>query len=296
MIRVLISGLLPFESGKTWLGLSLAKKLIERGAKVGVFKPIAGHNAWYQYSTVLESLSRAILVGEDVVKYGRVVKDIDLEVSNPIDVLLAPLDPGKYVGRDIDEYLIDLENQFKQTVLARITKCSPKSTKHYVFMENISNVSPYLRRVLMELASRLNAIEVKMEDFLKEIKTLEIERELAKCLNVVEQGKDVVLVESFNNAVTPYTGILQYVDFVLIVTPTAVLLYEKVDDIINVLNEIVKKFGEKGFESKYIVSRVKPSEIMYIKPRLRIDEVDEVIDELALKLISKEVKRAQTAH
>lgn len=288
MLRILISGLLPYESGKTWVGLTLTKKLSEIGIKVGIFKPIAGHNAWYQYSTVIESFARGVLVGEDVVKYLNVVKDIDVEVSNPIDILLAPLDPRRYLSEKVWDYLTDLENQFKQMVLARVSRCSPKFTKHFVFNENMVKISPPLKNVLEELSRKLKAIEINVEDFVKNLRVPDIENELFKCLELVEQGKNVVLIESFNNAITPYIGILEHVDIMMIATPTAILIYENINEVLTTLKGVVKKFGEKGFDSAYIVAKVKPSEIVYIKPRLNVEEKDEVIETIALKVISRD--------
>lgn len=92
MVKILISGLLVYDSGKTWLAISLAKRLKGYGHRVGIYKPIAGHNAWTQYKTVVISKKLGILVGEDVFNYISILgmgKEI-IPFMNPIDILLAP--------------------------------------------------------------------------------------------------------------------------------------------------------------------------------------------------------------
>jgi predicted P-loop ATPase/GTPase len=286
MVRVLISGLLPHESGKTWVGLTLAKRLIEAGAKVGIYKPVAGHSAWYQYGTVVESLSRGILVGEDIIKYADIVKDVDIEISNPIDILLAPPHIEKYLERNIEEYLNDLENQFKQIVLARVSRCSPRSTKHFVFRENLENTPLYLRESLEQLAVKLKAVDISIENFIENLRTLEIENELTKCLDIIEQGKNITIIESFNNAIAPYARILKYIDIILIVAPSTIIVYEdNTNQILSILTKLINKIGEKSFETINLITNIKPTKILQIKPRLNINENDEVLNSLALKIL-----------
>ncbi|MEM1645509.1 MAG: hypothetical protein QXL96_06530 [Ignisphaera sp.] len=286
MVRILISGLLVYDSGKTWVGITLAKKFIEYGAKVGIFKPIAGHNAWSQFLAVVESLSRGLLVGEDIVRYANTVKDLDLAVSNPIDILLAPLDPQGYLTANIYSYLADLEDQFKQMVLARVSRCSDKFTQHFVFPRNLSRVAYPLRSRIEDLAVKLNATAYNVDEFVKLLKRPDIEEELIRCLEIVEKERNIVLIESFNNAITPFRKILDRVDLMIIVTPTRVFVYEDIKEVAKTLDETVVFYGERGFEAVHILSKVKPSISTYIKPRLSVDENDEYLDEIAKHIIS----------
>lgn len=274
------------DSGKTWLGIALVRRFKELGLRVGVFKPVAGHSAWSQYITIIESLSRGILVGEDVIKYASVVEDMDIEMSNPIDILLAPPDLSNYIDFDAYSYIMDLEDQFKQIVLARVSSCLNKSTHHYVFKNNVSSTPPPLRRILEHLALRLKSIEYDVENFVNMLRSSSIEDELMKCLSIIEQGKDVVLIESFNNAITPFRKILEHVDALLIVAPGVVAIYKDVKGIAKIVDEAIKKYGERGFESIHILSKIKPNITKYIRPRTSIDEDDESIDFIAKHLVS----------
>ncbi|MEM1526968.1 MAG: hypothetical protein QW775_05665 [Ignisphaera sp.] len=286
MTRILISGLLVYDSGKTWVGTTLVKKLIEYGAKVGVFKPIAGHNAWSQFAAIIESFSRGLLVGEDVVKYANVVEDMDIAMSNPIDVLLAPPDPQEYIAANVYSYLADLEDQFKQMVLARVSRCSNRLTQHLVFPKNLAKIAHPLRGRIEDLATKLNATVYSVDEFVKLLRKPEIEEELIKCLEIVEKERDIVLIESFNNALTPFRKILSKVDVIIIVTPTRAFIYDDIKEVAKALDEAVALYGERGFESIHVLSKVKPSSLTYIKPRLSLDENDEYLDEIANHIIS----------
>jgi len=285
VVNVLVSGLLIYDSGKTWLGVSLVKRLLSQGINVGVYKPVAGHNAWSQYLTVVESFRKGVLVGEDVIRYASILGDVNLSLINPIDMLLAPPDLLYYIDSDVYRYLDDLENQFKQIVLARITLCSKELTEHFIFRNNLANVSPLLKNEIERLSTRLNAIDSNIDYFLQKLRSRDIEDELLICLEKIGMKSDVVVIESFNNAIAPFRKILDNVDMIFIVAPTIVAVYRDIKDVLKIVDESIDRYGEKGFETTYLLSKLKPNATYYIKPRLNIDEYDESIDRLA-KMIS----------
>lgn len=289
MARVLIAGLLVYDSGKTWLGVSLIRRLVSYGARVGVFKPVAGHNAWSQYTTVVESFKRGTLVGEDVIEYAGVVGDMDVELVNPIDMLLAPPDLVNYLSlSNVYSYLEDLENQFKQTILARMSLCSDGSTQHFVFKENLAALPPPLRGELEKLSTRLNAIDSSLSDFIEKLRGRDIECELMECLKRIEVGREITIIESFNNAIAPFKTILSEADLLLVVAPGAVAIYRDVRKAAMAVDEAVKRYGERGFEAVHLLSKVKPSAVQYLRPRKAIDEYDESIEGLAKMVLSIE--------
>lgn len=288
VVRVMVSGLLPYDSGKTWLGASLVRLLLSYGARVGVYKPVAGHNAWSQYPTVVESLRRGVLVGEDVIKYISIVGDIDVELVNPIDMLLAPPDPLNYLSTSIYRYLDDLENQFKQIVLARVSFCSNRSTQHFIFRDNIEGIAPPLREELKMLATKLSAIEGSFEDFIQRLRSSYIEDELMKCLKRIEMEREVMVIESFNNAIAPFRKILDGIDILIVVAPGAIAIYRNIRDVVKAVDELVGRYGERGFEAAHLLSRVKPSATQYIRPRTGIDVRDESIERLAKYILSNQ--------
>lgn len=294
VLRVLIAGLLAHDSGKTWLGLSLVRKLIDRGLKVGVYKPVAGHSAWHQYQTVVESFRMGILVGEDILRYSRVVEGMDIAVSNPVDILLAPIDPTSYLGGDIYSYLADLDNQFKQMVLARISRCCGElSVQHFVFEENLSLTSPPLRQILKSLAEKLNATPKSVEDFIALLKSPTLTKQLEVCMSLTERGRDILIIESFNNAITPFGRALDLADILLVVAPGALAVYSSsMNRIRDALSRSVRDLGERGFETANIVSKVKPDAVVYTTPRASPEYVDESVEKI-LKFVLPKVGGAE---
>ncbi|MCS7111446.1 MAG: hypothetical protein RMI45_05595 [Ignisphaera sp.] len=287
MGRILISGLLVYDSGKTWLGVSLARRLVSQGVSVGVFKPVAGHDAWRQYPTIVESFNRGILIGEDVVKYASVIGDTALEWMNPIDILLAPPDPLSYLGTNIYTYLNDLENQFRQIVLARVSFCSKNSTQHFIFRDNLKRVAPSIRRELELLTEKLGASEESLESFIRRLRDGGIEDELMECLRRVEEGRDIVIIESFNNAVTPFRRVLDTINALIVVAPGAVAVYyNNIGDVLKAVDEAAIRYGERGLESVHLLSRVSPSATLHLKPRMSTDEYDDSIEQLVNLLLS----------
>lgn len=59
LMRILVNGLLPQNSGKTTFALSVVKVLKEIGMDVGVSKLVSGINGWYQYECIEKSLKFA---------------------------------------------------------------------------------------------------------------------------------------------------------------------------------------------------------------------------------------------
>lgn len=145
---MVISGLLPRDSGKTTFTIALANALKYAGYSVTVFKPVAGHSAWFQHESFMESIAIGVLVGEDVLTYMKegLIEDVDLQ--NPIDILTAPHDIMKY--RSITLYLESLESGIRQAVLARI---SIHGRRYFLIKDNFEVIQPTLKK---EILSALN--------------------------------------------------------------------------------------------------------------------------------------------
>ncbi len=285
MVKILISGLLVYDSGKTWLSISLLKRLREYGYRIGVYKPVAGHNAWMQYKTLVISRRLGILIGEDVFNYIDIL-GIDREkiiLINPIDILLAPPEITNYTkNMRLEEYLIDLENQYKQMVLGRISDCSTRSSIHYIFQENFDNIALSLRNKILELSKLLDARKLALYSFLNMITDKSIEKNLNICLETISKDSDIVIIESFNDAVTPYLSLLEDIDRVIIVVPGALMVYGDASKIYSILKKKVEKHGNRGFKSVYIVNELHPDAVISVEPREDIGTLrsNETLDQI----------------
>jgi len=288
---LLVSGLLTHDSGKTWFSVGLAKYLVGSGFKVSMYKPVAAHNAWTQYFTVVKSEELKLLVGSDVLTYlssGLVSVD-ELLLVNPVDLLLAPPDVINYLrrgGEYVHNYLTDLTNQFTQVVIARITSCTTNTYEHFRIDSNLGNVVSPLRDDLIELSRCLKSKSIDIKELINLLTSQAIESNLNTCLKRLSDSKDVVVVESFNDAITPYISLLNYVDVIALVSYGRVLL---INDIGMVKELISRGFVGRGHEilrASNILKELKPSSIFEIKPSLHIERYDDVFKRMAKELMN----------
>ncbi|MEM0490740.1 MAG: hypothetical protein QXH73_05960 [Ignisphaera sp.] len=285
-MKILITGLMVYDSGKTWFTVTLARKLINKGLKISIYKPVAGHSLWHQYPTIIESIKRGMLFGEDILKYGEVlnVKDIkQLALMNPIDILFAPLDIVKYIDdRNIEKAFVDLENQFLQMVLARVSFCSDSVTKYYVFRENVSRTTHRVREVIDLLARKFNAIETDVMIFNRLLQSKEVDDQLSTCLEMLAKDNDVVLIESFNNSLIPYIGLIkEEIDILFVVYPSVVLIYRSsIKDLMRFVAQNIYVYGDKTLVTDVLVNNFRYDRYYVLKPRVSVYDDDEIFDDI----------------
>ena len=287
-LTILVSGLIPEDSGKTWLTLGTALVIRERGLRVSVFKPVAGHNLWYSPRTLRKSFELALLVGNDILAYYEAGLARDIKVSNPIDVATAPPDPTLYAS--FKDYASDLEDVSKTAVLSRIYKCRGEAVEHYVHYENVAKTTSRIQRAVKRLAKTLGAKPLAFSEVYRYMTSSQVEEDLNKCLSVLEKDSDVVFVESFNDAVTPYGGLLDSIDLLLIVAPGKVLVYKNVAALKEALRAVFKELGSLAFKSMYVVNSLKPDSSFEtgfaLKPGARRVHV-KLFEEVVLQLLKK---------
>ena len=225
---VLVTGLLPYDSGKTFVGRSLLRYFRSLGYRVVGYKPIAAHSAWFQYETVEKSFEQRILVGHDAYLYWEDLnREVRIEEINPIDILTTPTD----FHQNIRLYLSMLENFVSQACIMRIS--CPRSdgsyvTEHYIDLEQLERIIPTLQLKLMELAEKLNPqpkpiTHDQMEKLMNNPKPVMC---ADKQLKILTMKYDVVIVESFNNAATPTPLSAEIADKVLVIMPGKALVYD----------------------------------------------------------------------
>lgn len=266
---LLVNGVLTHDSGKTWFSSLLARSLISEGFKVGIYKPVAGHNAWTQYNTVVRSKELKLLVGADVLTYLDLglVKVGELMIANPVDLLMAPLDVVKYMNSGaLYKYAVDLLNQFKQIVLARITSCEHNTSEHFIISSNLSYLTDPLISDLKELSITLEARDISIDDLIKTLRSQQVEDEMNACLKKICEGVDVVIVESFNDAFTPYPSLLNHISQVISVSQGRAILFKDVISIKTVVKEMLMAVGDEGLKALNIIGRLTPSLVIDIPP------------------------------
>jgi len=284
---IVVSGLLSYESGKTWFAAMVLKVLSMQGFRVAVFKPIAAHNIWYSWRTFDESARLGVLVGNDILVYrdvlGLSVNDITL--SNPIAAALAPLDSEPYIrGGRIGLYQVDSENQFKSVVFARRTLCDEGKAVHYFFPENAEKALESLSEHIEILRKALNVSKSTVEEFLSYLTSGTSVEELQKCFRKISEGKDFVIIESFNDSIAPYMSALDEASAVIVVAPGRAYMY-RANEIKEKLRISIQKHGELGFRSTNVINNLKPLSSVKLRFRHSYTDVSDKDVETVLELL-----------
>ena len=286
---VLVSGLLVHDSGKTWFTYSLLRAASKLGLKVSVYKPVAGHNAWYHYRTVVRSLELRALVGNDVLTYHSILPLEPIEKMNPVDLLLAPPSILPYLPKEIEEYLSDLESQFRQVVVARISNCFTGEHRHMYVPENLERLPSLLRTAVKKLIIELNADPIDVHSLVTHIQSRDIEKLLESCLEDLEMNSDLVIVESFNDAIIPFFSLLKHLKLLIIVSPGHVLVYDSIDRIIDIVRVETSLHGVDGYRAFHIIKHLQPREVIDLEPMESI-EMEQRSAGKILDMILREIK------
>lgn len=273
---ILITGLLAFDSGKTWFTYNAANYALSKGLRVSIYKPVAGHDAWTQHHTIEISRELKLLLGHDVSLYAELlrVEPSRLHLVNPVDLLLSPLDVELYLN-SIDSFYKDMEDQFSRIVLSRVSKCRKKVSSHFLVRENIAKAPRFLRDEISSLAKELSAEAIDLQTLLNLLTSREVSIELSYCLEELVGENDLVLVESFNNAVLPYIDLRSSIRKIVVVSVGKALIYDEPEEVWKVIDEGLKENALQPLITEYFVKRIKPSAIVDIRPRMDIRTIDE---------------------
>ncbi len=218
---ILVTGLLPHDSGKTTFTLMLSRALRDEGLKVAVMKPIAAHSAWYQPWSLAESMKLGVLVGGDVVKYIKEGLISNPDIQNPVDILTAPPDPTHFPSASA--YLNVVESLQNQVV---VTRLSIHGRTYYVVPEVIDRLPKTLKVSLKPLLSIMRpSTKVSSRWLITRLMSPEVGTHVLAAAMALRDGVDVLVVESFNNALTPVIGLENLVNAVIVVAPGKAMVF-----------------------------------------------------------------------
>ncbi|BDC18990.1 ATPase [Acidianus sp. HS-5] len=219
-MKILVNGLLPFDSGKTTFSLMLIKELKEVGIKLFPLKPVAGHNAWYSFNTLLRSYDLGILAGNDALKYYEETNE-NIRKINPFAALMSPVDL-EILNFNVEYYKNLMTNGYPVTV--RIS-CG-NADKYYATELNL--IPQTVKNALQQLYEKFKPKIISSND-LREM----INNSWHIADSCVQHNKDE-LIESYNDASAPIPSAAD-VDYVFLVSPA-------------------KAFYVKGEEFKKVIS------------------------------------------
>ncbi len=227
-MKILLTGVLRYESGKTSFALELLNSFKEMGIDIYPYKPIGGHSGWYQYTTIINSIKLGKLVGEDAYHYAEAINCIEcIEQISPLDFLLIPHDIKFYQDR-VRNYIDLVDDVFKQIILVRLTTIINNNfqTVHYLVKDNCKYILESMENVLKDL---INSIKYVIEIDVNELTSLILSPELYYMLDNIlayhESRHELVLIESFNDVALPIPSAINS-SYVIVIAPGRVLLYD----------------------------------------------------------------------
>lgn len=215
-MRILVNGLLPYDSGKTTFSLYLLRELNSLGYNFKPLKPIAGHNVWYSYSTLIRSKELKVLVGNDALKYYDET-GIPIQEINPFDILLSPPDLEKI---EMNIRLYDELITSGLPIMLRYSDC--ENHYHFYTSSYLSIIPDTIRVSINELIEEVNAVNVdaeKIKDLINSAPSI-ADYCISKYIN-----RNNLIIESYNDALAP-TALSIDVDLVFAISPGKVFLLQ----------------------------------------------------------------------
>ncbi|HIP65954.1 MAG TPA: hypothetical protein EYH08_05490 [Pyrodictium sp.] len=255
MVRLLVCGLLEFDSGKTWTVVGLARYLMERGYNVEVYKPVAGHNLWYSSKGVRYTRKLGILVGDDVATYIEALGVSEPHRVNPIDLALAIPKLRGLDSRSMSEYRLALQSQDKILILARFTDPVTGSTTHYLVVDNLDRIAPSIRKLVEEFTVKLKTQKIELKPLLALLSSRHVAEVLEFGATMLEKQADILIIESFNNVLEPYGGLLSKVDLIIVVAPGYAIVLRDVKTVREIAMKLSQLLGIEGLRTNLVLEK-----------------------------------------
>jgi len=129
--------------------------------------------------------------------------------------------------------------------MARVSNPAKDRTIHYIVRENVEKTISATRKVIDLLEKTLAPIETSLGEMSRFLTSREIDDLLQSTLTILQGEYDVVLLESFNDAIVPSMGLINSVDLMITIAPGKAFLYDKESSkrIIKYVQEEIKDPG-----------------------------------------------------
>ena len=288
MHSIFIFGFLPYSSGKTVVSTALARGLLNRGVRVGVFKPRSGHSMWYQYDAFLKCKSEGKLFCEDIIKLKEASKcSLPYEILNPIDALMSPLNLETFLKLNLVDWMYTFEREvFNHLLVERYTMIRSGEIINTLLLnevnlreklvlrdeEYIDNLSKSMNKVIpIHNVNEWNSYYEKLAS-----------KSICSCYSKLKEKYETLIIEGFNDAIVPELKLIYETEIVIGVSPSTAILYEA-NEFKRVIDGLISLGSNaKTLRSKDIIKFTRKYEILKIPPLSDKDLKD--YDTLALKL------------
>lgn len=227
MARILIVGANSFDSGKTRLAVELGKGLQDSGQSVEYFKPVSGHNYWYNHDHTRRCLESGKLVSIDA---SHVKKELDLKndlyLMNPIHTLFVPA----RIERPLQNLHSSLGLAGGSSILVMQRFSRPVDDEFDTTMLIADSLVEEERVIIGleetgKLSHNSSIFSVHNLETFQEFEHQHFENYVSESFAQIEKSAENIIIESFNDAAWPWEN-LQEVDHVLVVTPGHIFSYD----------------------------------------------------------------------
>jgi len=237
---------------------------------VAAFKPRSGHSLWYQRDAFLKCQEEGRLFCEDIVKLSEVSRSVlPLEVLNPVDASMGPLDSRSFLQQNAVERLYLLQsNAFSHFVVERYTLCRESGMESILCVneEAIRSGSTMLdTNYLLNLKRNASKV-ISIRGLGEWNRILSKFGSLAMRIGYqrVSERFNCVVVEGFNDAVCPEPTLRH--DVIIGVAPGVAVFYDA-ERFYNVL-ETMSELGRDpaALRAEDVARFLKEAEILPIPP------------------------------
>ena len=224
--KILVTGMNPFDSGKTQLAKSIGESILASGQSVEYFKPISGHNYWNNYEHTKRCFEEGLLASKDAMDVrAHLNLSSELALANPIHTLFAPARSE----RPLKNVMSTLGLAGWSSVLVAERFSIPDNGKidtTVLLAEELVEMEEVIVEFeeIGKLTRGAGILPISNFEDAQRFEFQHFENHVSKSFEVIEKPADWVIIESFNDSPWPWDG-LTVVDAVLVTGPGVVFTY-----------------------------------------------------------------------
>jgi predicted P-loop ATPase/GTPase len=227
MSRILIVGAYVFDSGKTHFAIELGKVLQNTGQSVGYFKPISGHNYWFNYEHTKRCLELGKLISKDAFLAKKELElETELLLMNPVHTLFVPA----RINRPLQTIpsSLGLAGTSSIRIMQRFSVPTKKGIESTMLIAESLVEEESVIIELDEIGKLSHNSSIYSADDLRTFQEFEkeyYESYVSQAFAEIEKSAETIIIESFNDSAWPWETLPQ-VDHVLVVTPGHIFNYD----------------------------------------------------------------------
>ena len=226
-MRILLVGMSSFDSGKTTFAGLLIDEISHYSKSIEYFKPISAHNYWQRFAHTQYCIEKKRLISADLATIkAKINSQIDDYLLNPIHRLYVPTASKKPLA--ILPSTLSLAGPDSVIALQRFSWPEANRVRSMALVAEQLIGQGDLLLTKEQLEHLIEGIEKRSVNSLEEIQQYEsenLESYVSSAFSRVEDGTDILVIESFNDTAWIWEG-LDMVNLVLVIGPGQVYRYE----------------------------------------------------------------------